>query len=255
VRALCGDAADVTCVVSVGRYVHGTRVVCPVLQPSGFSRVEVLDMNVHALRTPTAAEKLAGSRLGIDVEKPPVGSRLVTEPSVFPAGGVFAKEVVTELPYYAVPAPGQDEGYVGYMIDEQRLLGLKVRVPRVDMGLDTCGTTRRARLRTATWGMWMCTRCEGCVKGGDDVKRVVLYLRKRLARSRVLNFSSRDSCWPRCCPFPQQHEADIVSHLLPPLLSSPRRVLSSRVLGPHLKFIRDNDDDPGDTLLYSHDTL
>ncbi|KAN0133523.1 hypothetical protein V8E53_008691 [Lactarius tabidus] len=107
------------------RYVHGTRVVCPVLQPSGFSRVEVLDMNVHALRTPTAAEKLAGSRLGIDVEKPPVGSRLVTEPSVFPAGGVFAKEVVTELPYYAVPAPGQDEGYVGYMIDEQRLLGLK----------------------------------------------------------------------------------------------------------------------------------
>ncbi|KAH8985237.1 hypothetical protein EDB86DRAFT_2959643 [Lactarius hatsudake] len=109
------------------RYVHGTRVVCPVLQPSGGSRVEVLDMNVHVSRAPTAAEKLAASRLGIDLEKPVDGSRLVCEPSVFPAGGVFAKEVVTRLPYYSVPAPGQGESYVGYMIDEQRLLGLKVR--------------------------------------------------------------------------------------------------------------------------------
>lgn len=103
--------------------------MCPVLQPSGNHRVEVLDMNVHALRAPSAAENLAASRLDIDIEKPPEGSRLVCEPSVFPAGGVFAKEVVTRLPYYAVPAPGQGESYVGYMIDEQRLLGLKVRVP------------------------------------------------------------------------------------------------------------------------------
>ena len=108
---------------------HGTRVVCPIVQPSGESGVEVLDMNVHhALRTPSAAEKAAAARLGVDdVEKPAEGSRLVCEPSVFPAGGVFAKEVVTELPYYAVPAPGSS--YVGYMIDEQRVLGLKVRVP------------------------------------------------------------------------------------------------------------------------------
>ena len=108
------------------RYVHGTRVVCPVLQPSGDSRVEVLDFNVHPSRAPTAAEKLAATRLGIDLERPPEGARLVCEPSVFPAGEVFAKEVVTALPYYAVPAPGEREEYVGYMIDEQRLLGLKV---------------------------------------------------------------------------------------------------------------------------------
>ena len=101
--------------------------MCPVLQPSGETRVEVLDMNVHASRASTAAEKLAASRLGIDIEKPAEGSRLVVEPSVFPAGGVFAEEVVTWLPYYSVPAPGQGELYVGYMIDEQRLLGLKVR--------------------------------------------------------------------------------------------------------------------------------
>jgi len=107
------------------RYVHGTRVVCPVLQPSGESRVEVLDFNVHASRAPTTAEKLAATRLGIDPEQPPEGAHLVCEPSVFPAGLVFAKEVVTSLPYYSVPAPGQLEPYVGYMIDEQRLLGLK----------------------------------------------------------------------------------------------------------------------------------
>jgi len=107
--------------------VHGTRVVCPVLQPSGESRVEVLDFNVHAARAPTRAEKLAATRLGIDPDRPPEGARLVCEPSVFPAGLVFPKEVVTALPYYSVPAPGQCEPYVGYMIDEQRLLGLKVR--------------------------------------------------------------------------------------------------------------------------------
>ena len=102
-------------------------MVCPVLQPSGESRVEVLDFNVHASRAPTEAEKLAATRLGIDPEQLPEGARLVREPSVFPAGLVFAKEVVTSLPYYSVPAPGQFEPYVGYMIDEQRLLGLKVR--------------------------------------------------------------------------------------------------------------------------------
>ncbi|KAH8985235.1 hypothetical protein EDB86DRAFT_3246446 [Lactarius hatsudake] len=83
------------------RYVHGTRVVCPVLQPSGECRVEVLDFNVHASRAPTAAEKLAASRLGIDLTGPVEGSRLVCEPLVFPAAGIFAKEVVTRLPYYS----------------------------------------------------------------------------------------------------------------------------------------------------------
>lgn len=110
-----------------GRYVHGTRVVCPVLQPSGESRVEVLDFNVHISRAPTVAEKIVAARLGIDPEQPPEGARVVCEPSVFPADLMFANEVVTSLPYCAVPAPGQYEPYVGYMIDEQRLLGLKVR--------------------------------------------------------------------------------------------------------------------------------
>jgi len=107
------------------RYVHGTRVVCPVLQPTGESRVEVLDFNVHASRGPTVGEKLAAARMGIDAARPPEGSRFVCEPSAFAADTVFANEVVTALPYYSMPAPGQCESYVGYMIDEQRLLGLK----------------------------------------------------------------------------------------------------------------------------------
>ena len=102
--------------------------MCPVLQPSGDGRVEVLDFNVHVSRAPTNAEKRAATRLGIDLDQPPEGARLVREPSVFPAGEVFAKQVVTALPYYSVPAPGPREQYVGYMIDEQRLLGLKVRI-------------------------------------------------------------------------------------------------------------------------------
>jgi len=73
------------------------------------------------------AEKLAATHLGIDPEQLPDGARLVCEPSVFPADLVFANEVVTSLPYYAVPAPGQHELYISYMMDEQRLLGVKVR--------------------------------------------------------------------------------------------------------------------------------
>lgn len=105
-------------------------MVCPVLQSTGESRVEVLDFNVHASRGPIVAEKLAAARMGIDAVRPPEGARFVCEPSVFAAETVFANEVVTALPYCSMPAPGQCEPYVGYMIDEQRLLGLKVRLVR-----------------------------------------------------------------------------------------------------------------------------
>ncbi|KAI9450177.1 hypothetical protein F5148DRAFT_610145 [Russula earlei] len=94
------------------RYVHGTRVVCPVLQPTGESRAEVLDFNVHASRALTAGERPAQTRLGIDPERQPEGARLVCEPSVFSSGMVFVKEVVTVLPYYTVPALGQHEHYM-----------------------------------------------------------------------------------------------------------------------------------------------
>ena len=52
----------------LGRYVHGTCVVCPVLQPTGECQVEVLDFNVHASRKPTVVEKPTATRSGINPE-------------------------------------------------------------------------------------------------------------------------------------------------------------------------------------------
>ncbi|KAI9453366.1 hypothetical protein F5148DRAFT_1151976 [Russula earlei] len=79
------------------RYVHGTRVVCPVLQPTGESRAEVLDSNVHASRALTAGEKLAATRLGIDPERPLEGARLVREPSVYHRHLEFSAPEMTQL--------------------------------------------------------------------------------------------------------------------------------------------------------------
>jgi hypothetical protein len=145
-------------------------VVCPVLQATGESRVEVLDFNVHASRAPTAAEKLAAARMGIDTGRPAEGARFVCEPSVFTADTVFANQVVTALPYYSMPAPGQCEPYVGYMIDEQRLLGLKVRLVRrafhlvaqvpLSFYLFWEMKTRQVRLLMAIWVTSTCIRSE-----------------------------------------------------------------------------------------------
>jgi hypothetical protein len=83
----------------------------------------------NTLCAPTTAKKLVVTHLGLDMEKLLDGLQLVCEPSVFPVNNVFAKQVVTELPYCSVPVLGQHDQYVGYMIDKQRLLRLKVRLP------------------------------------------------------------------------------------------------------------------------------
>ena len=46
--------ANTTSLILWSSYVHGTRMVCPILRPTGENRIEVLDFNVHALRVPTA---------------------------------------------------------------------------------------------------------------------------------------------------------------------------------------------------------
>ena len=92
------------------------RVWCLVLQPSRESPIEVLDFNSHASHMPPMARKLAGKRLGIDPERSFEGARLECEPSVFPAGLVFAKEVVMSLLYYSVSALGQHKSYGRYMM-------------------------------------------------------------------------------------------------------------------------------------------
>jgi len=67
-------------------------------------------------RTPTMAEKLAATHLGIDPEQQHKGARFMCEPPAFPAGLVLAKEVVKSLAYYSVSAPRQCEPYVGYIV-------------------------------------------------------------------------------------------------------------------------------------------
>ena len=91
-------------------------MVCPVLQPSRESPIEVPDFKSYASHMPTMTRKLAGKRLGIDPEQPLEGARLECEPSVFPAGLVFAKGVVMSLLYYSVSALGQHKSYGRYMM-------------------------------------------------------------------------------------------------------------------------------------------
>jgi hypothetical protein len=92
-------------------------LVCPVLQPTGESRVEVLDFNAHCWR----GEAYCGT----------YGYRywatagFVCKPSVFAVETVFANEMVTALPYYSMAASRQCELYVGHTIDEESCSGLR----------------------------------------------------------------------------------------------------------------------------------
>ena len=92
-------------------------LVCPILQPTGETRVEVLDFNAHCWR----GEAYCGT----------YGYRywatagFVCKPSVFAVETVFANEMVTALPYYSMAASRQCELYVGHTIDEEICSGLK----------------------------------------------------------------------------------------------------------------------------------
>jgi len=85
-------------------------VVCPVLQPSRESPIEVLDLNSHASHSHRWRGNSLGSVLASTL------SSLECEPSMFPAGLVFAKEVVMSLLYYSVSALGQHKSYGRYMM-------------------------------------------------------------------------------------------------------------------------------------------
>ncbi|KAI0065127.1 hypothetical protein BV25DRAFT_1822244 [Artomyces pyxidatus] len=92
------------------RYVHGERVVCPILHDDRSTTFEVLDFNVHPTRDPQSPAT--------------DGMQLVTESSILPSRHqpLFDRPVVTCLPYRSVTVP---DLYVGFMIDGERLLGLK----------------------------------------------------------------------------------------------------------------------------------
>lgn len=85
--------------------------------------VEVLDF------APAAVQRNlehASSSAGIDSESE---VEIVTKPSFVPASGIFQSDLVTNLPY-RVARRKVGEDVRGFMIDEERIIGLKVFVAR-----------------------------------------------------------------------------------------------------------------------------
>ena len=86
------------------RYVHGQRVIC-----STSEAIQVLDFArpTHPL-SPRASKTF-----------------LRSNPSRIPKESLFVQDVVTHLPYYVVNR-AISQGFFAYMIDEERIIGLRV---------------------------------------------------------------------------------------------------------------------------------
>lgn len=96
------------------RYAHGQKVVCPAIP--GRNIVQVLDFNVHP-SCPRPGTTFHFTR-----------GRLVTDPTTLDRAHIFKKKVRTTLPFYSTSRKMKKE-YSGFMIDEQRIIALKVQVP------------------------------------------------------------------------------------------------------------------------------
>ncbi|CCM03957.1 uncharacterized protein FIBRA_06111 [Fibroporia radiculosa] len=108
------------------RYVHGQRVVLPHLHTDvgkAERTLRVLDFNVHPKRIddftndPTFQER--AEELGAKYH-------MRAEPSTVPAGAVFKHDIVTSLPYWESQRMGAFD-YSGFMIDDERIIGMKSR--------------------------------------------------------------------------------------------------------------------------------
>ncbi|TFY68769.1 hypothetical protein EVG20_g3429 [Dentipellis fragilis] len=98
----------------IQRATHGMRAVRTLIGAP--DRAQVLDFNItRHMGTSGAADPDAPS------------AELITEPITFEPIGVYQHEVVTKLPYAAIDIPNS-EAYCGYLLDGQRLLGIKHRV-------------------------------------------------------------------------------------------------------------------------------
>ncbi|KAI0354450.1 hypothetical protein OH77DRAFT_1404967 [Trametes cingulata] len=113
----------------VGRYVHGERVILPEVPHLGGAPAQsrrtrtmiLLDFNVHPKR--------------VDDPVSPAGvtdtayRALDLEDQVVEAGPVFESPVVTRLPFAMTTRlrPQVGEDYSGFMIDQEHLLGMRVR--------------------------------------------------------------------------------------------------------------------------------
>ncbi|KAH6903855.1 hypothetical protein BKA70DRAFT_1373735 [Coprinopsis sp. MPI-PUGE-AT-0042] len=123
------------------RYVHGSRVVCP---PT-LDHIRILDFNIQ-----WSLPQGFSFRPGLE-------QLLCTTPSVVPRGSVFSKDVESCLPYLSSTLK-MDLKYDSYMIDHERIVGLKVspssstRWQRLINKLD-CRNAKRTNRRGSKW-MW-----------------------------------------------------------------------------------------------------
>jgi len=105
------------------RYVHGQKVVCP---PHSISRtylLEVLDFNIHTKRLP---EEIVTGNTRFTIH---------TESSLVPKSEIFMENVMTRLPYTRTVRNDMGDFYSGFMIDEERLVGLRSKSsPEGEMG-------------------------------------------------------------------------------------------------------------------------
>lgn len=109
--------------VMAGRYVHGSRVVLPPLPrfAPDIATLCIFDFNVH----PSRINDPAGPVISPGSESPGVSYRLVSDPSEVEGGRVFLNNVVTCLPY-AVSRREGTFNYSGFLIDDERIIGMKV---------------------------------------------------------------------------------------------------------------------------------
>lgn len=90
--------------------------------PPGTSRLCVIDFNVHPSRNdPADPSEIRNTEAKSTYE-------VVTHPSMIKAGHLFKEDVMTLLPYSRATRVGQFSHYGGFMIDEERLVGMKVRL-------------------------------------------------------------------------------------------------------------------------------
>ncbi|KAF9817917.1 hypothetical protein IEO21_03111 [Rhodonia placenta] len=113
------------------RYVHGQRVALPPSLSTAsvipHCTLQVLDFNVHPQRVddPVPIRPVGGN---ICPAGGTTGSyQLVTEPSKISSGLIFQNDVVTYLPYALLVRTGDFE-YSGFMIDDERIVGMKAVV-------------------------------------------------------------------------------------------------------------------------------
>lgn len=101
--------------MSLVSYVQGQRVVLPpaINDPLNSRTLQILDFNVRPDIPPSDSGAV---------------KTICTKPTWVPRNDIFGRNVITRLPYSTITRKISDN-YSAFMIDEDRILGLKVRSP------------------------------------------------------------------------------------------------------------------------------